>query len=310
MKCNVCGNTVSDNDLYCAECGNKIERANAGMAAPVTPEVATMPAVPASEPKKKKVNILLIVIILIILVGGAILAGTFFLLKQTDQIFCESSQGSITIYFDEEDGLIGYTTKGFTFDLDGQKKVAKQFGMEAYKKNFNQFFVTTYKGTCKVNGEAYVDPNPNEYSVTYGDYLFSVDTRWTLKENDYNAMTLVNNDETESISMLLMSGEGDVYAALKDKYDELPKSLEARGFESVKNANITDYAGLEMMTFDVQYDGEAVVLAFTKDPLNENYMYQIIISDTVLNYNHSLLNRAGEIIKSAKNIKEYGLGDE
>ena len=86
MKCNVCGNTVSDNDLYCAACGNKIERAT--MAAPVTPEVAAMPSVPASEPKKKKVNILLIVIILIILVGGAIAAGAFFLLKQTDQILC------------------------------------------------------------------------------------------------------------------------------------------------------------------------------------------------------------------------------
>ena len=310
MKCNVCGNTVSDNDLYCAECGNKIERTGAGVVAPATPEVAAMPSVPTSEPKKKKVNILLIVIILIILVGGALVAGAFFLLKQTDQIFCESSQGSITIYFDDEDGLIGYTTKGFTFDLDGQKKVAKQFGMEAYKKNFNQFFVTTYNGTCKVNGEAYVDPNPNENSVTYGDYLFSVSNRWTLKENDYNAMSLVNNDGTQSMSLLLMSGEGDVYTALKDKYDELPELLEGRGFESVKNANITEYAGLEMMTFDVQYDGEAVVLAFTKDPLNENYMYQIIVSDTVLNYNHTMLNNAGEIIKSAKYLNEYGVGEE
>lgn len=65
-----------------------------------------------------------------------------------DKLECKSSEGNITIMY-SEDEIVAYTANGINYDLDKQKKVAENIGVDAYMEEFSIWFSTNTTGTCK-----------------------------------------------------------------------------------------------------------------------------------------------------------------
>lgn len=91
----------------------------------------------------------------LMIIGGIVVAiflctgGFLFYQYQTsDQLICESEVGSITLLYDE-DTIKGYFAKGITYNLDEQRAYAENVGIEAYLKEFADFFLHNMNGTCR-----------------------------------------------------------------------------------------------------------------------------------------------------------------
>ena len=88
----------------------------------------------------------------------------------------DCGEGNITIMYNK-DGLTGYTTVGMSYDYDEQKEYAKKIGVDAYTKEFSQWFATHTSGTCTINGKKVEQSSANN------------------KNNDNtNSNTTTNND--------------------------------------------------------------------------------------------------------------------
>ncbi|MBR3161435.1 MAG: hypothetical protein IKF19_01735 [Bacilli bacterium] len=92
----------------------------------------------------------LIILGVVVLIGGLLGSLLFFkLFGSTKKYVCKSSMGNITIIYNKKT-ILGYaTTGGISYDLDGQKKIAEQIGVDYYLDEFNDWFVLTTSGTCK-----------------------------------------------------------------------------------------------------------------------------------------------------------------
>ena len=64
------------------------------------------------------------------------------------KLVCKSNEGNITIMYTEKQ-ITGYTSNGITYDLDGQKQVAQQIGIESYLSQFESWFAANTTGTCE-----------------------------------------------------------------------------------------------------------------------------------------------------------------
>ena len=64
------------------------------------------------------------------------------------KLTCKSNEGNITISYNDK-GIIGYTSKGITYDLEGQQEYAKIVGVDAYMEEFTNWFESATTGTCK-----------------------------------------------------------------------------------------------------------------------------------------------------------------
>ena len=60
---------------------------------------------------------------------------------------CKSNEGNITLMYNKKT-ITGYTAKGITYDMDGQKQIAEQIGIESYITQFESWFKTNTTGTC------------------------------------------------------------------------------------------------------------------------------------------------------------------
>lgn len=86
-----------------------------------------------------------------IVVGLIILGGIIFftIYVKSDKIICSSSNGNITILYNEDE-LSGFTTSGnLTFDFDTQNAYAKTIGTDSYIEEFKTWFSENTDGTCK-----------------------------------------------------------------------------------------------------------------------------------------------------------------
>ena len=89
------------------------------------------------------------------IIGGitlatVVLAVTIFIFvsKTSEKLVCKSKEGNITIMYNDNT-ITGYKAVGMTYDLDGQKKIAKQIGIEEYMKQFKIWFSENTTGTCE-----------------------------------------------------------------------------------------------------------------------------------------------------------------
>ena len=84
-----------------------------------------------------------------IFVGFVVLFFVIFMLTSlnSEKLVCKSKEGNITIMYDEET-IKGYAASGINYDLDGQKAVAEQIGIEEYLEQFSNWFATNTSGTC------------------------------------------------------------------------------------------------------------------------------------------------------------------
>lgn len=84
-----------------------------------------------------------------IVVGIIILFLVIFLFVSatSKKLVCKSEKGNITIMYNEKT-ITGYTASNLTYDMDAQKAVAKDMGMEAYINEFANWFTTYTTGSC------------------------------------------------------------------------------------------------------------------------------------------------------------------
>ena len=151
MYCSKCGSKVEGEGKFCPNCGGALD----GGAAPVAAApVAANPTVVNPAPKKKKsvlpiILICLGVFFLLMIIG--IIAAVFLVFKAVDsttnKLECTSKEGNITINYSDSE-IIGYTSSGITYDLDGQKEIAKKVGVPEYLEQFNEWFEKNTTGTC------------------------------------------------------------------------------------------------------------------------------------------------------------------
>ena len=91
----------------------------------------------------------------LMIIGGAvvgifILAAIIFYVvaANSEKLVCKSDEGNITIYYNEK-SVTGYKSNGISYDLDAQKEVANQIGIDQYIEEFTEFFRTNTTGSCK-----------------------------------------------------------------------------------------------------------------------------------------------------------------
>ncbi|MBQ6135687.1 MAG: hypothetical protein IJI60_05165 [Bacilli bacterium] len=86
-----------------------------------------------------------------ILVVGLILflAGILCMLYlHSKRLVCKSEYSSITIIYDKV-GLIGYSSKKYSYDFFQEQKSAKKMGVQKYIKAFQDSFQSSTGGSCK-----------------------------------------------------------------------------------------------------------------------------------------------------------------
>ncbi|MCD4756266.1 hypothetical protein K8R20_01450 [bacterium] len=94
-------------------------------------------------------KIIFIVLGIFLVLGVLVGVGAVSLLNNnTNKFVCESDIGGITLMYTETD-LVGYTTSGeLSYDLDEQKVLAEELGIEEYLVEFNTWFETETSGSC------------------------------------------------------------------------------------------------------------------------------------------------------------------
>lgn len=60
---------------------------------------------------------------------------------------CKSNEGNITLMYNDKT-ITGYTASNISYDLDGQKKLANEIGIDSYIEQFITWFETNTSGTC------------------------------------------------------------------------------------------------------------------------------------------------------------------
>ena len=107
-------------------------------------------------------------------IGISLIIGFISYKPSSDKLVCTSNKGNITIMYNEK-GITGYTATGMSYDLDAQKEVATEIGMDAYITEFNSWFKSNTSGYCTINGEKVSEENiveedsNNENTTVVGD---------------------------------------------------------------------------------------------------------------------------------------------
>ncbi len=93
----------------------------------------------------KKVLIIIGSILLGIIVLGIIIFSV--ISSTSSKLTCKSNEGNITIMYNDKT-LTGYTANGISYDLDEQKKLAEQIGVDSYLEEFSTWFQNNTTGSC------------------------------------------------------------------------------------------------------------------------------------------------------------------
>ncbi len=106
-----------------------------------------------NQPVNKSKNVVVKVLAIIggVVVGIVVLIIAIFSLvsAKSNKLICKSNEGNITIMYNDST-INGYTASNISYDLDGQKAIAKQIGIESYISQFQAWFEANTTGTCTV----------------------------------------------------------------------------------------------------------------------------------------------------------------
>lgn len=69
--------------------------------------------------------------------------------NKNKQLVCQSAFSSITIFY-SNDTIVGYTTKGYTYDLLAEQSKAEQMGIDKYIEQYSSDFNRATMGTCTI----------------------------------------------------------------------------------------------------------------------------------------------------------------
>lgn len=102
--------------------------------------------------KTKNGNLKILAIVAAVIVFLAIVIFVVVSLVKSfsgNKLVCKSNEGNITIMYNES-GINGYTANGISYDMDEQRDVAEQIGIDNYISQFTTWFETNTTGTCTV----------------------------------------------------------------------------------------------------------------------------------------------------------------
>lgn len=224
MYCKNCGKVLNQGEMFCSNCGTKVENesnivgentlnqniqnqtiANAydfdsnvsqqSFNQPIGNNQTSMGNVyqqaqytPPQQPVKPKKNNLIKIVAIIggIVVGIVVLFVVIFSIisASSKKLVCESSEVNITIMYNEK-GIMGYTANGMSYDLDVQKEYAKEIGMDAYITEFNSWFNSNTSGSCSIDGK--------ELSIEGDDESNDNETATIVGDNEYGYITIPKN---------------------------------------------------------------------------------------------------------------------
>ena len=104
----------------------------------------------SSSQKKKNPIVKTLAIIGGVVIGIIVL--TYLIISivsaNSNKLICKSNEGNITIMYNDN-GVVGYTASGISYDLDQQKVYAKEIGVKAYLNEISTWFSTNTTGTCE-----------------------------------------------------------------------------------------------------------------------------------------------------------------
>ena len=90
----------------------------------------------------------------LMIIGGIVVAlvilfvAIFAITSATsDKLKYKSSEGNITLMYNDKT-ITGYTASNMSYDLDAQKELAEEIGVEEYLDQFTTWFETNTIGTC------------------------------------------------------------------------------------------------------------------------------------------------------------------
>ena len=149
MQCKKCGTPILDTEKFCTNCGEPVTEISNQQQFIQTPPISN------NINYKKKSSAPKVIAIIGGILGGFViifLVIFFFVSANSDKLICKSDEGNITIMYNKN-GLTGYTTAGMSYDFDEQKEYAKKIGVDAYTKEFSQWFSTHTSGTCTIDGK-------------------------------------------------------------------------------------------------------------------------------------------------------------
>ena len=64
------------------------------------------------------------------------------------RLVCTADEGSITIIYNK-DNITGYDADNIEYDLEEQQQYASEVGVDAYMKEFSEWFQSNTTGSCK-----------------------------------------------------------------------------------------------------------------------------------------------------------------
>lgn len=273
MYCKNCGKTLNQGEMFCANCGTKVENENNIVGGNSLNQNIQNPTISnvnnldnninqnqqvfnqsfadnqasmgnlyqqaqytqqqqSAKPKKNKL-IKILAIIGGVVVGFIVLFVVIFSItsSSSEKLVCKSDEGNITIMYNEK-GITGYTAVGMSYDLDAQKEVVKEIGMDAYITKFDDWFKSNTSGYCTINGERV--------------------SKEEIKDNNEN-----NNSDT-----ITLVGD-DKYG-----YITIPKNW-ARFYDVDGNTSLQySYANVYIVSLNYFEDSQ-----YTAKELASNYMY-------------------------------------
>lgn len=208
----------------------------------------TQPGQPIKPKKNKLMKIL--AIIGGIVVGFIVLFIVIFSITSasSEKLVCKSDEGNITIMYNKK-RITGYTATGMSYDLDAQQDVAKVIGIDAYIKEFDNWFRSNTTGYCTINGEKLSEENiveeetPNQNIVHEGKRVGSNEFGYiTIPENWVKFVDVDENDTLQySYANIYIATLYAVPTTQIDAYNyasNIMTNLKSEGAENVQGSTV------------------------------------------------------------------------
>lgn len=165
MFCKNCGKTLNQSEIFCENCGVKVENHN-----------NTSLQQQGNFKNNKLIKILAIIGVVVVVLIILFVVIFSIISSSSEKLVCKSNEGNITIMYNNS-GITGYTARNMSYDIDTQKEYAKEIGMENYITEFNDWFISNTSGYCTINGEKISKENDNkeDAKVIWNDLKITID---------------------------------------------------------------------------------------------------------------------------------------